>query len=190
MRLPSVRVDAIPMPLACSLHGMYPRVDLSDSYAVALPPGTVHDPERLARCLFERPAPWMEGLMGVRDFAVSWFGLKTARALRASSGTASGERIGIFKVYFRGREEILLGEDDRHLDFRISILLQVSAQPEQAATLVMSTVVHCHNRLGHVYLTVIAPFHRLLARATLRRAAQAGWPSDASREDDGAMAAA
>jgi hypothetical protein len=30
--------------------------------------------------------------------------------------------------------------------------------------------VHCHNRLGRTYLAVIAPFHRVIVRATLERA--------------------
>jgi len=153
---------------------MYQRVDLADSYAVTLPPGTPHDPELLAHCIFDRPAPWMTVLLDVRDFAVRRFGLKTARALR--NDAAGGERIGFFKIFFRGADEIVLGEDDRHLDFRLSVLLQLAAQPGQDTTLILSTVVHCHNRLGHVYLAVIAPFHRLLARAVLRRAANAGWP--------------
>jgi len=39
--------------------------------------------------------------------------------------------------------------------------------------------VHCHNRLGRLYILVIAPFHRLVVQASLRRAAQIGWPSAA-----------
>jgi hypothetical protein len=176
MRASPSQVRAVTTPPACSLNGMYQRVDLADSYAVTLPPGTVHDPELLARCIFERPAPWMRALLGIRDFAVRAFGLKTVRDLRKETG-AGVQRIGFFRVYFRGADEIVLGEDDRHLDFRLSVLLQVAPQPEQGTLLVMSTVVHCHNKLGHVYLFVIAPFHRLLSRAVLRRAANAGWPT-------------
>lgn len=175
MRVNTSTVRAVPTPPGCSLNGIYQRIDLADSYAVTLPPGTVHDPEILAHCIFERPAPWMSALLGIRDFVVRAFGLKTVRDLRKETGSV--QRIGFFRVYFRGADEIVLGEDDRHLDFRLSVLLQVSPQPGQDTLLIMSTAVHCHNRLGHVYLAVIAPFHRLLSRAVLRRAAQAGWPS-------------
>src|SRR5437868_3215250 len=137
MRASATKVRAVAMPAACSLKGFYPRVDLSDSYAIGLPPGTVHDPELLAHCIFDRPAPWAATLMGVRDTVMARFGLKTARDLRKAGGGTSGKRIGMFKVYFRGADEIVLGEDDRHLDFRLSVLLQVAAQPGQEATLVM-----------------------------------------------------
>jgi hypothetical protein len=36
--------------------------------------------------------------------------------------------------------------------------------------------VHCHNRLGRIYIFLIAPFHRWLVQAILRRAAHIGWP--------------
>jgi hypothetical protein len=39
--------------------------------------------------------------------------------------------------------------------------------------------VHCHNRLGRFYIFVIAPFHRLVVKASLRRAAALGWPKQA-----------
>jgi hypothetical protein len=40
---------------------------------------------------------------------------------------------------------------------------------------VLTTVVHCHNLLGRVYLGVISPFHRLVVRSNLARAARRGW---------------
>nr|WP_233286857.1 DUF2867 domain-containing protein [Bradyrhizobium oropedii] len=39
--------------------------------------------------------------------------------------------------------------------------------------LVADTVVHCHNRLGRIYLTTISPFHRMIVRASLEQAARA-----------------
>lgn len=45
-----------------------------------------------------------------------------------------------------------------------------------AAFVTLSTVVHCHNRLGRVYLFAIGPFHRLIVQSGLRRAARRGWP--------------
>jgi hypothetical protein len=48
--------------------------------------------------------------------------------------------------------------------------------------LTLSTVVHCHNALGRTYIRVIAPFHRLIVKSCLRRAARTGWPSDSPRK--------
>ena len=95
-------------------------------------------------------------------------------------GTQSG-RISIFKVYGRSETEIVLGEDDRHLDFRLSVLRTPDLSPTLGGQLTVSTVVHCHNLLGRAYLLVIAPFHRLVVKASLRRAAHIGWPKAGTR---------
>lgn len=107
--------------------------------------------------------------MGVRDAVVAGFGLKTSRRLRKGSVTDEVARIYIFRVYEITRDEAILGEDDKHLDFRFSI-------QRRPGDVVVTTVVHCHNLLGRAYLAVITPFHRLVVKSILRRAARRGWP--------------
>jgi hypothetical protein len=51
-----------------------------------------------------------------------------------------------------------------------------SSQPAWTDALMKVRDVHCHNLLGRAYLFVIAPFHRLVVKASLRRAAHIGWP--------------
>jgi hypothetical protein len=62
---------------------------------------------------------------------------------------------------------MVMGGDDRHLDFRVAVLVRMDAQGGRE--LVVVTVVHSHNRLGRTYLAVIAPFHRTILRANLER---------------------
>lgn len=113
--------------------------------------------------------------MRVRDLVVARFGLKTARHLATLAGGAKGGRVGPFKVYSSDDTEIVIGEDDKHLDFRVSLLCSSGAAPD-GCQLTVSTVVHCHNLLGRAYIFVIAPFHRIVIKASLRRAARIGWP--------------
>ena len=169
------RVTAVPLPAQSRILGIYPATDLADAYAVELPGGASDDPEHLARFIFARSPRWVGHLMRVRDAIVSVFGLKTARQLQAVDADAVRERVGFFRIYSRAPAEILLGEDDRHLDFRLSVLC-TPASPTTARQLTVSTVVCCRNRLGRAYLFVIAPFHRLIMRASLHQAARAGWP--------------
>ena len=171
-------VRSVALPPEASVATLYRSIDLADAYAVRLPPEASSDLELLARFMFSQPSPWAAGLMRLRDTLVSAFGIKTARQMRNASVTNSGKRIGIFKIYSKNIDEIVLGEDDKHLDFRISVLRQTQASTSsQEHHLIVSTVVHCHNRLGRLYLKLISPFHRLIVRATLRRAARAGWPT-------------
>lgn len=115
--------------------------------------------------------------MKVRDAIVACFGLKTARHLATLPAEAGSRRIGFFKVYSTSSSEIVLGEDDKHLDFRVSVLCSGKATPEAGRRLTLSTVVHRHNLLGRAYITAIAPFHRRVVRASLRNAARVGWPT-------------
>lgn len=168
------RVTAVPLPAESCIVDIYPATDLADAYAVALPSYASNDPEVLARFIFARLPRWAVGLMAVRDAIVCVFGLKTARQLQAVDAQAQKERVGLFRIYRRAPAEILLGEDDSHLDFRLS--LRCSQDAAQARRLTLSTVVQCNNRLGRVYIFLIAPFHRLVVRASLQQAANAGWP--------------
>jgi hypothetical protein len=162
------------LPRESHLFRIYETPDLEDAYAIRLPKNTIADPEQLARFLFSHQSLWVELLMRMRDALVSRFGIKSSKQLQNSGG----ERIGIFKIYETGINEIVLGEDDIHLGFRLSILLQTRMfSTGYAPFLILSTVVHCHNRLGHAYITLITPFHKMVVRSALRRAAQIGWPT-------------
>lgn len=114
--------------------------------------------------------------MAVRDAVVGRVGLKTARQLTSLEAQGKTGRLGIFKIYDTSPTEVVFGEDDKHLDFRLSVLCSSQPLPEGKRHLTLSTVVHCHNRLGRLYILVIAPFHRLVVQSSLRRAARIGWP--------------
>ena len=118
--------------------------------------------------------------MKIRDTLVAGFGLKTSGQLLKAESSGKANRIGIFKIYSCSAREIILGEDDMHLDFRLSVLYQARPAEAGAPHLILSTVVHCHNLLGRIYIFLIAPFHRLVIKSILRRAAHSGWPKATS----------
>ena len=176
-------VRCVALPDESGVSRIYPTTDLADAFEVRLPPDASTDAEQLARFALSHQAPWVAGLLWLRDVLVAGFGLKTAAQLKAAGAAQGGDRrIHIFKVYEIRPGEVLLGEDDKHLDFRISVLHRTRTVAAQAVNyLTVSTVVHCHNRLGRLYILLIAPFHREVVRSSLRRAARAGWPRDAAR---------
>jgi hypothetical protein len=97
---------------------------------------------------------------------VARLGLKTTGDLQRN-GRASGS-VGFFPVLSRSENELVLGVDDRHLNFKVSVMLLEAA--DSNFEVVVTTVVHCHNRLGRAYLTLIRPFHVLVVRSNLNRA--------------------
>lgn len=74
-------------------------------------------------------------------------------------------RIDFFPVRSVAHDEIVLGEDDAHLGFRVSFLRRPSAG---GVEVVATTVVHVRNAFGRAYIAVISPFHRIVVRASLR----------------------
>lgn len=169
-------VTQVLIPEDSVIRSIYQSVDLSDAYSIALPPGTSTDPEQLARHVFAHQAFWVNSLMTVRDVAVSGFGLKTSKHLKSLNREAAKDRVGIFGIYSKRDHEIILGEDDKHLDFRLSVYLVAHGETTAGNRLVLSTVVHCHNLLGRAYIVAIEQFHRLIVKSSLRQAALAGWP--------------
>lgn len=167
-------VTPVALPAESEVSRIYKSMNLADAYSIPLPDGTSASPELLARFIFSQQAPWITGLMKVRDALVAGFGLKTSNRLTSLGTEDMAKRIGIFKIYSTTKHEIILGEDDKHLNFRLSVLCSV--QPTGERRLILSTVVHCHNRLGRIYIFLIAPFHRLVVRSSLCRAARIGWP--------------
>jgi hypothetical protein len=170
-------VRAVDVPKESIIGAIFPRVELADAYRIRLPESATTDPETLARFVFSLTSPWVTTLLRIRDTVVSIFGLKTAQSLLSETPGAAAQRVSFFRIYETREGEIILGEDDKHLDFRLSVLCQPRTEVGLGVPyLTLSTVVRCHNRLGRGYLFVITPFHKLIVRASLARAARHGWP--------------
>ena len=171
------RVVPTALPPGSKIAGAYvASTDYADAYSIELPDGVSTHPETLARFIFGLRSPVTSVLLGVRDALVGGLGLKTAKHALCLAAESKAERINIFRIYSAGQTEILLGEDDKHLDFRVSVLCSAPQARHGQHRLTLSTVVHCHNRFGRAYIRVIAPFHRMIVRSSLRRAARVGWP--------------
>ncbi|OHC62221.1 MAG: hypothetical protein A2045_15190 [Rhodocyclales bacterium GWA2_65_20] len=173
-------VTSVAVPAESEAFRAYESTDLADAYSIRIPVGSTTNPEQLASFIFSGQAPWVSRLMKFRDLLVARFGLKTSDQLAKIDPTSKARRIGFFRIYSTTENEIVLGEDDSHLDFRLSVLCTASSSTPAQHRLTLSTVVHCHNRLGRTYIFLIAPFHRAVVRSSLRRAARRGWPKAAN----------
>jgi Protein of unknown function (DUF2867) len=137
------------------------RVDYLDVFATLVE--RKESLESVARRVFGGRPP---RLMRLRDALVRPFGLRTSpRGPRPPPGFVPGERIGLFTLFARTDQELLLGEDDKHLDFRIC--LRVTGD----GTASLTTLVRFRNAWGRLYFALIRPFHAVMVRTMLRRAA-------------------
>ena len=159
-------MKAIAIPVDARLALLLPDAGFADAYRVTCT-APVLNARQASQAIFDSPPPWINGLMALRNRITGLFGLKAG--VRPPASAAHGS-VGIFPVLAESPEEMLMGLDDRHLDFRVAVTVQPAAAGAQQIT--VTTVVHTHNLLGRIYLTVIMPFHRLIARSMLDRAAK------------------
>lgn len=143
-------------------HPALSGADWADAWTAT--PCRRFDTARQAAEAVHRATPgWVGPLMGLRTLAVAPFGLKSGLSNR---GLAPADRIGLFAVRDDSGDRVVVGMDDRHLDFRCVLDLD-EADGQQTVT--VTTLIRRHNRLGRAYLATILPFHRLILQACLSR---------------------
>jgi hypothetical protein len=171
MHQPSVQKVVLP-PHSLVEHA-FSHLDYADAYRVRLPAGAPTDLDTVARAALGVVPRWVALLMWLRDRIVGLIGLKTAKRLAshdaAHAALQVGDALGIFRVFERSADELLLGEDDRHLDFRLSVLVRNDGSADWA---IVSTVVRFNSWLGRAYFLPVRPFHMLIVPALMRGAYQ------------------
>jgi hypothetical protein len=141
-------------------HPLLPAADWADRFTLGLPVEHLTAREA-ARLALEHPPGWVRRLMVLRNALVRPFGLKGAAERVATSET----EIGGFPVVSASDDRVVLGFDDRHLDFRI--VIDVRQDRPSGQTLSVMTLVHRNNLLGRLYLAAVMPFHKLIVRTML-----------------------
>jgi hypothetical protein len=155
-----------------ALRRYYQEGDFLDGQWVPLP-HPAPDAADLTLATFFGMPPWVKGLLLMRDGLVAPFGLKTGRSESFRAPTRDEvlncTYPGVFAVHSATPDEVILGTDDRHLDFRVSILRSV---PDDLVA--VSTWVRPHNMAGRAYLAAVYPFHRIIVARCLANAARLG----------------
>ena len=150
------------------LHGSY----FHDCYQLPIESTTSSALEIYLGVVAKTPA-WVNGLMAIRNRAVSVVGLKNLGSLGAVSASKPanayrvGERVGIFSVLHMTENEVILGDCDKHLSVEVSVYKLSNGEHNSVA---VSTVVHVNNMLGRLYMWFVAPVHKRIVPAMLERA--------------------
>jgi hypothetical protein len=127
------------------------------------------DARMAAERIFSRNPRWVQALLDLRNKVVAPFGLKTS----GEGDTNAGGMIGLFPVLSETPQRLVAGFNDHHLDFRVVVDVAPADRGQDVTT---TTLVLTHNWVGRAYLTVILPFHRLIAKRLLRQVCLAPVP--------------
>jgi hypothetical protein len=114
-----------------------------------------------ARGAFGKAPKWIDALMRLRNVLVRPFGLVH------KPQEDNPNRIGIFPILQDTKDKVVLGLDDKHLDFRVVVELVNAGR-----SVSLTTLVKPHHIFGKAYLTIIMPFHRIIAATILAQAAR------------------
>ena len=146
------------------------RADFRDAYCAPLSRSDLDVVDIFFGIFAQRPG-WMNLMLIARNKVASLAGLEVPTTLEILNMEKRdryfvGEKIGPWPIFFLGSDELVAGRDNKHMDFRLSIMKVHDDRP----SVVVSTLCKVHNKFGQYYLSSITPFHksglrRLLASA-------------------------
>lgn len=129
--------------------------------------------DKVGKAFFTSAPSWVGKLLTLRNKIVGLFGLKTSgqpnnrEELLNNFKCEPNERLGLFKVFDRTENEVILGEDDKHLNFRVSLLKSAINETNQNK-LTITTTVEFKNWFGKLYFLPVKPFHSLIVPTMLK----------------------
>jgi hypothetical protein len=139
-------------------------VNYCDSYRIVKQ--TDETVDAITSRIFKMPQ-WIVVLMKIRNAIVKLFGLRAGENVKEAAYYPAGSKAGYFTVTERNVNEIVMGEDDSHLYFRTSVLID-----REQSLICLTTIVRFHNVWGRIYFMPVKPFHRLIIKSILKRQMQ------------------
>jgi hypothetical protein len=126
--------------------------------------------------IFGHHPKWMQMALIARNKAVALVGLDappSSEILRPQRKEhyVVGDKIGPWPIYRLTQNELVAGRDNKHLDFRLSVIKVTEAGNSKV---VVSTVCQVHNLFGKVYLFFVIPFHKLGVKYIMNNAVVSG----------------
>lgn len=166
-----MKTYSISLPTESIIASALPRIDYMDAFALRVPAATAPPLEKLPVLFFYAMPTWFGWLMGLREMIAGWIGLKTAKGINVAEQLQNftgkpGESVALFQVMAADKVEIMTGENDSHLDFRLSFF----AIPKgDEVEIILATTVKKHNLVGKLYFLPVQPIHRLIVPIVLKR---------------------
>ncbi len=139
------------------------RVDFSDMFVTT---NREDDLRTIAELVFNNPNRWVRGLFRLRNKLVSIFGLKTDVPADYNDSFAVGGYIGFFKIFSITENELVLGANDSHLNFRAI----VANNHLPTYNIQIITLVRYNNIFGKLYMGIIKPFHFVVVKQMVGKA--------------------
>ena len=147
------------------------RADFRDAYCAPLSRADLSVVEIFFAIFSHRPG-WMKLMLIARNKVAALAGLEVPATseivnMEKRDRYFVGEKIGPWPIFFLGADELVAGRDNKHMDFRVSIM---KVHDGTGSSVVVSTLCMVHNRFGQYYLSTIIPFHKFGLRRLMASA--------------------
>lgn len=164
-----MKITKTTLPATSLLHQPGKKYDYTDSFqSMIIDRENKLQVNDICKAFLLSGPKWIDKLMNLRNKLVSLFGLKTSHPERKTDNLTCepGDQVGIFNIFDKTDHEVILGEDDKHLDFRVSLFLTRENDIEKR--LIISTTVVFRHFFGRLYFFMIKPFHKFIVPAMLK----------------------
>jgi hypothetical protein len=124
------------------------------------------------QAFFSGETYWVKALLLLRNKTGNFLGVKPFIEKRNWWYDSKSEELISFplQLFSHSENEIVLGSDDRHLNFRISFFLEKASNKPGSKRLTITTMVQFNNAWGRVYFLPVQPLHKLILSSLLRSA--------------------
>lgn len=161
-----MKVKVETAPDTAGVKNALQQIDFTDTFSTT---NHIDNLEKVTQLVFGTMPKWVAFLMRLRNTIVKLFGLKTEKPEDFHANFIVGGYIGFFQIFSIQPNEIILGADDKHLNFRVS--MYNSKEPQ--FNIKVTTLVQYNNKFGKYYMAIVKPFHHLVVKIMVKQAFKA-----------------
>ncbi len=139
------------------------KIDFYDTFSTT---NHINSIKEITNLVFNTTPNWINLLFTLRNKVAGIFGLKTEMPSDYNEDYKVGGYVKFFKIYSISDNEVILGADDSHLNFR-AIVINDNAN---LFNIKVITLVEYNNLKGKIYMRMIKPFHRQIVKRMVKNA--------------------
>ena len=142
---------------------LFKKIDFSDTFSTT---NHINNLNEISNIIFNTTPKWITSLFKIRNKMVKLIGLKYTKPTNYNTDYKVGGYVSFFKIFYISDDEIILGANDKHLNFRAVI----NNTKAEINNIKVTTLVEYNNVKGKIYMSLIKPFHRLVVMKMVSQA--------------------
>jgi len=162
-------ISEIDFPAETKINGKESGSYYRDSFSVTVMKDDL-EPAYVYHSIFGYLPIVAQWALEFRNSIVKWFGFSASNSQMSLplEDIQEGKKAGFLTVELVSGSEIVCGAYDKNMDMWLSVLKLSDSE------YAISTLVNLKTKSGRVYMTVFKPFHKLVAKFTIKQALKAG----------------